>query len=72
MGRDTGIYRFLHGEEIGCYAIEGAKQVMGMFMDCLFVEMTTPHQTQQITIYNPGAHFIEYQGSVMRYDCLMN
>ena len=66
MGRDSGLYRFLRGEEIGCYAIEGPKHKMEMFKDCLFVEMTTPYNTQQVTIYNCDAHFIEYQGSVIR------
>ena len=66
VGRDNGLFRFCNGEENGCYAIEGNKQVIGSFKDCLLVSVLTPDKQQNITIYNNEAHFIEYHGIVAR------
>ena len=68
VGRSTGLYRFQNGEECGCYSIPGAKQFVQSFKDCIFVS-DSHEDKQRITIYNMQAHFIEYQGYVLRSWC---
>lgn len=65
VGRSTGLYRFQNGEECGCYSVPGAKQFVQSFKDCIFVS-DSHEDKQRITIYNMQAHFIEYQGYVLR------
>lgn len=67
VGRDTGLFRYRNGEECGCYAIEGPKQAIGSFKDCLLVGSAGNNGRDMITIYNIEAHFIEYQGLIGRY-----
>lgn len=65
VGRDAGLYRYRNGEECGCYSVPGKKQFVQSFKDCIFVS-DTHEDAERITIYNMQAHFIEYQGPVLR------
>lgn len=66
VGRSDGLFRFRGLDSVGCYALEGEKQNVASFKDCLLVGTRTESGTQRVTIYNPQAHFIEFQGLLER------
>lgn len=66
VGRRDGLFRFKGLDSVGCYAVEGEKQCVASFKDCLLVCSRADDATQRVTIYNPQAHFIEFQGRLER------
>lgn len=66
VGRREGLFRFRGLDSVGCYALEGEKQCVACFKDCLLVGSRTDAGAQRVAIYNPQAHFIEFQGRLER------
>lgn len=66
VGRRDGLFRFRGLDSVGCYALEGEKQCVASFKDCLLVGSRTDSGAQRVTIYNPQAHFVEFQGRLER------
>lgn len=66
VGRREGLFRFRGLDSVGCYALEGEKQCVASFKDCLLVGSRTDSGAQRVAIYNPQAHFIEFQGRLER------
>ena len=66
VGRREGLFRFRGLDSVGCYALEGEKQCVASFKDCLLVGSRTDAGAQRVAIYNPQAHFIEFQGRLER------